>query len=88
MKANYPLNTNDLQDRTVPYTGRFFLGLGSGVTGSSAAMASRADSSRTVSIHLLEAGKYVTTVSGETDTVPAHVLTGCEISLPDVFAVT
>ena len=36
--------------------------------------------------HVLENGKYVISVHGSEDTVSVHVLEGCEINLPDVFA--
>ena len=36
-------------------------------------------------VHILESGKYVTSVYGENDKIPAHVLEGCEIDLGDVF---
>ena len=39
-----------------------------------------------VNVHMLDCGKYVTTAYGKADTVPVHVLEGCMISLPDVFA--
>ena len=42
--------------------------------------------SRTITIHLLENGKYVTYAFDDEDTAPVHVLEGCEINLPDVFA--
>jgi len=42
--------------------------------------------SKTVSVYILDAGRYVTTVYCETDTPPVHVLEGCSISLADVFA--
>jgi len=35
---------------------------------------------------ILQNGKYVVSIYFETATVPVHVLEGCEISLPDVFA--
>jgi Uma2 family endonuclease len=41
--------------------------------------------SRTVSVHILENGKYVTTAYTDDDTAPVHVLEGCEITLRDVF---
>ena len=40
---------------------------------------------RTVSVHILENGKYITSVFGENDSAPVHVLDGCEINLTDVF---
>jgi len=42
--------------------------------------------SKTVSVHLLENGRYITTAYDEEDTAPVNVLEGCEINLPDVFA--
>ena len=42
--------------------------------------------SRTLSVHVLENGKYVTTAYGDTGTVSVRVLDGCVISLPDVFS--
>ena len=41
---------------------------------------------KTVSVHLLENGKYVTKAYAEHDTVPVNVLEGCEIDLVEVFA--
>ena len=41
--------------------------------------------SKTVSVHILENGKYIITVYGEVDTAPVHVLEGCEINLADAF---
>ena len=41
---------------------------------------------KTVSVHILENGKYVATAYGETDSVPVHVLEGCEIDMGIVFA--
>ncbi|MDR0310408.1 MAG: Uma2 family endonuclease, partial [Acidobacteriota bacterium] len=42
---------------------------------------------KTVQVCILENGKYVTTMYGDTDTdtVPVHVLDGCVIGLKDVF---
>ena len=40
-----------------------------------------------VAAYILQSGKYVTSVYGETDTAPVHVLEGCEISLGEVFDV-
>ena len=42
--------------------------------------------SKTVSIHILKNGEYVSSAFGETDIAPVGVLAGCEISLHDVFA--
>ena len=39
-----------------------------------------------VTVNILDNGKYYNTAYGETDTVPVHILEGCEISLSDVFA--
>jgi len=41
---------------------------------------------KSVSVHILDNGRYVTSVYGETDNLPAHVLPGCEICLKDIFA--
>ena len=42
--------------------------------------------SKTVAVHILENGAYNTKEYGESDTVPVHVLEGCEIRLASVFA--
>ena len=42
--------------------------------------------SRTVSVHILENGKYTINAFGDEGSAPVHVLPGCEINLPDVFA--
>jgi len=42
--------------------------------------------SKTVSVHILENGKYVTREYADTDTISVHVLEGCKINMPDVFA--
>ena len=42
--------------------------------------------SKTVLTHMLKDGQYMTRAYAEADTVPVHVLDGCTISLPDVFA--
>ena len=42
--------------------------------------------SKTVTIHLLDDGKYTTSAYGEEDDVPVRVLEGCEIKLAEVFA--
>ena len=42
--------------------------------------------SKTVSVHILENGRYYTDVYLAEDTVPVYVLEGCEINLADVFA--
>ena len=41
---------------------------------------------KTVSTFILIDGRYVASEYADTDTVPVHVLEGCMISLPDVFA--
>jgi len=41
--------------------------------------------SRTVSVHILENGKYFRHSYGDTDIVPVEVLDGCQINLTDVF---
>lgn len=41
---------------------------------------------RTVTVHILEAGKYTTSAYGDTDTVDVSVLDGCQIALQEVFA--
>jgi len=43
--------------------------------------------SQTVSVHLLEDGRYFVTGYLNTGTLPVHVLEGCEIILADVFAI-
>jgi Uma2 family endonuclease len=40
---------------------------------------------RTVEVHILDRGRYVTAVYDETDTVPVTVLPGCAINLAKVF---
>ena len=40
---------------------------------------------RAVQVNILENGKYVTTMYGDADTAPVHVLPGCEINLREVF---
>ena len=42
---------------------------------------------KTVSAHVLENGKYIINVYGDTDTPEVHVLAGCAINLAEVFAV-
>ena len=42
--------------------------------------------SKSVSVHILDNGRYVTSVYGDTDHLPVHVLPGCEIDLNEVFA--
>ena len=41
---------------------------------------------KTVQVCILDKGKYVISAYADTDAVPVHVLEGCTISLPDVFA--
>ena len=41
---------------------------------------------KAVSVHILDNGRYVTGVYGETDKLSVHVLAGCEIDLKDIFA--
>ena len=41
---------------------------------------------KAVSVHVLENGRYVTSAYNETDTVPVHILDGCQINMRDVFA--
>ncbi|MCL1790888.1 MAG: Uma2 family endonuclease [Peptococcaceae bacterium] len=41
---------------------------------------------KTAQVFILENGQYIATMYGDTDTVPVHVLEGCEIDLQDVFA--
>lgn len=45
-----------------------------------------APESKTVQVCILEDDKYTMSAYGEDATVPVHVLDGCQISLPDVFA--
>ena len=42
--------------------------------------------SKTIQVFVLENKRYYGIAYGETDTVPVHVLEGCEVSLSDVFA--
>jgi len=42
--------------------------------------------SKTLSVHVLEGGRYITSAYGDTDTAPVSVLPGCEINLSEVFA--
>ena len=42
--------------------------------------------SKTVSAHVLKEGEYVARAYGETDDAPVHILEGCVIHMPDVFA--
>ena len=41
---------------------------------------------KTVSAHVLDSGKYITSVYGDEDKAPVEVLEGCEIDLEKVFA--
>ena len=41
--------------------------------------------SKTVSVHILEDGRYVSSAYADTDTAPVHVLDGCTINLTEVF---
>ena len=41
---------------------------------------------KTVSAHVLENGKYITSAYGEADAPPVHILDGCTIDLSSVFA--
>ena len=43
---------------------------------------------KTVTVFLLENGNYIAKSYGMADTVPVHVLEGCEISLPKAFPPT
>ena len=40
---------------------------------------------KTVDVHVLKDGEYITRAYAETGTVSVHVLEGCMITLPDVF---
>jgi len=42
--------------------------------------------SKTVTVNILDNGRYYNTSYAETDTVTVQVLEGCKISLPDIFA--
>jgi len=42
--------------------------------------------SKTVTVNILDNGRYYNSSYAETDAVPVHVLDGCTISLSDVFA--
>ena len=42
--------------------------------------------SKTVTVNILDNGRYYTTAYAETDTLPVNVLEGCVINLADVFA--
>jgi len=42
--------------------------------------------SKTVSVHLLENGKYITNSYSDMDVISVSVLDGCEINMPDVFS--
>jgi Uma2 family endonuclease len=41
--------------------------------------------SKTVSVHILEKGNYITKAYGDTDTVPVHILSGYQINMEEVF---
>ncbi|MDR0719563.1 MAG: Uma2 family endonuclease [Treponema sp.] len=41
---------------------------------------------KTVEIHILDQGRYITTVAGENDEVPVSVLPGCTIKLRDIWS--
>jgi Uma2 family endonuclease len=41
--------------------------------------------SKTVSVFILENGKYTISAYSDTDMIPVHVLKGCEINMEDVF---
>lgn len=41
---------------------------------------------KTVSVCILKNGEYVIKTYDDTESVPVHVLDGCIVSLPDVFA--
>ena len=41
--------------------------------------------SKTLGVHILKNGEYVTTAYGDEDTVPVHVLDGCLVDMKDVF---
>jgi len=41
--------------------------------------------SRVVTVHILQDGRYTTTYYSDTDTINVHVLEDCEITLSDVF---
>jgi Uma2 family endonuclease len=40
---------------------------------------------KTVSVHILENGKYFTFAYEDRNVIPVHVLAGCRINLADVF---
>jgi Uma2 family endonuclease len=42
--------------------------------------------SKSVSIHVLKDGEYTAAAYADTDTVGVHILNGCTIDLPEVFA--
>jgi Uma2 family endonuclease len=42
--------------------------------------------SQSVHVHILENGKYVTSVYSDSDMIPSQVLEGCTILLEEVFA--
>ncbi|MCL1808354.1 MAG: Uma2 family endonuclease [Clostridiales bacterium] len=41
---------------------------------------------KTVSVHLLEDGRYVINAYGETETIPVKTISGCQIDMREVFA--
>jgi Uma2 family endonuclease len=41
---------------------------------------------KSVSAHILDNGRYLTSVYGDTGHLSVHVLPGCEINLNDIFA--
>ncbi|GHV82016.1 hypothetical protein AGMMS49991_05740 [Spirochaetia bacterium] len=41
-----------------------------------------------VHVHILDAGRYITTVYGPEDDVPVSILPGCVIKLPEVFTLS
>ena len=42
--------------------------------------------SRAVSVYVLDDGKYIASAYSDEETVPVHVLEGCQVDLRDVFA--
>ena len=42
---------------------------------------------KTVSVHILKGGSYVTSAYTDADTIPVHVLDGCTINMKDIFEV-
>ena len=41
---------------------------------------------RTLAVHLLRGGEYITRAYTDEDVVPVHVLDGCTIDMAEVFA--